>query len=392
MLLKFLAIVLQLKVVAYDANDMTMTPFQRKRGHDVRGVVALTLSPNKKYLAICDAARDGGYQITVHALESFQLIGRIGIHVHLPSSSDSNSSNNIIESEAKIFPCSFSGDSKHIITASRETLQVWTWDKEHLHRSVSCSSNTITRIQPAPNSSFLAPSSSSSCLFTTSGLGHLRAWHCSGANQQLTESAVMSSRNKEQHEHFLDHIWLPVSDTRTSKSYRLVVLARQSDTNSLKSNDGLQHVYTFKLCEMGQRPQFEPESIISVHASGSIVEAMAPFGSNFVLGGSAGFLCIYERNTDESQNPGTPFNCSKVLHCDENECFISLSVSQHSDEVVALSKSMRIFNVPMGDIQLEGTRMKDFLLPHHGPILSMDVCLSKPLVVTCGEDCSVRIW
>jgi len=68
-------------------------------------------------------------------------------------------------------------------------------------------------------------------------------------------------------------------------------------------------------------------------------------------------------------------------------------------QVVAYSKTMRLLSFPLGSIDMiEENEVEENFIDvspgglHQGAIIDLDICMQKPLIVTCGSDRTVRIW
>lgn len=115
------------------------------------------------------------------------------------------------------------------------------------------------------------------------------------------------------------------------------------------------------------------------------------YEGGFLAGGSKGRVVVYTMGSDERRVDYTLRN--RVIHADRrtNCCIKSMSVSFQTEEllVMALDNS-QLYSVHFhSDKEDAEPMMQNY---HSGAITGMDVCIRKPLVVTCGEDNSVRIW
>lgn len=84
---------------------------------------------------------------------------------------------------------------------------------------------------------------------------------------------------------------------------------------------------------------------------------------------------------------------------DEKETIASISVAQSDDRVYILMSDSSILSLPLSpqaqDQQAQqGEQTRTELLPpyHIGAVTGIDVAFRKQLIVTCGEDHSIRVW
>merc|ERR1719327_1649873 len=75
----------------------------------------------------------------------------------------------------------------------------------------------------------------------------------------------------------------------------------------------------------------------------------------------------------------------------------ALAVSISEEMLAVATSSSQLLQVSLSPSDIMKTTEEssfDYVLTsfHSGPILGLDVCVRKPLVVTCGIDKSVRVW
>ncbi|KFH01430.1 WD domain, G-beta repeat-containing protein [Toxoplasma gondii VAND] len=114
----------------------------------------------------------------------------------------------------------------------------------------------------------------------------------------------------------------------------------------------------------------------------------------FICGGEDATLHMYEKTDDdqykalmelrvERQNPGVRVT--------------SISLSPHEDSLCVCLSNSQLFQMSTKFPRKKGGDESQGLTYlhtpfHKGPILGLDVCELKPLIVTCGEDKSIRVW
>ncbi|KAL2916411.1 hypothetical protein HK105_204167 [Polyrhizophydium stewartii] len=112
------------------------------------------------------------------------------------------------------------------------------------------------------------------------------------------------------------------------------------------------------------------------------------FSSGLVVGLSTGVGVLFDK-TDDSYY----YKKSKEFLLEEAE-ISSIAMSPHEDSAVITMKNSQIYTITF-EADTKGEEIKSDRLAqsfHTGTILSMDVSISKPLLVTSGTDKSVRVW
>jgi len=120
--------------------------------------------------------------------------------------------------------------------------------------------------------------------------------------------------------------------------------------------------------------------------------AMARLKRGFLAASEGGYLTIF----DVSINPGK-FVQSKQVKLFGEEAPIpvhALSVDSSGEVAVVTLVNNRILTISLsnGDFITNGEEKPQIMPFHRGPILSCSTCCRKPLVATCGEDKTVRVW
>ncbi|CAE7411425.1 CFAP57 [Symbiodinium natans] len=135
----------------------------------------------------------------------------------------------------------------------------------------------------------------------------------------------------------------------------------------------------------------EPRSLLCV----------ASFSRGFIAGGEKGLVTFYERSDDAKEM----FRKAKEVKLDSAAALgstlavgaVTAMTVSPSEETVAIATStnqLLTFSLsPTDMLKAEDSTVEHALTSFHsGPIFGLDVCVRKPLAVTCGTDKSVRIW
>jgi WD40 repeat protein len=125
---------------------------------------------------------------------------------------------------------------------------------------------------------------------------------------------------------------------------------------------------------------------------------MVSAGKGFLLGGTLGFLALFEFTED----PGQPFDKTRTLQLGPSFPFRTLLSKPMSNQVYAVCDNQKLCHFTLGELStdMEGVEdepeevMKDVLQGgfHSGKILDLDTCVQKPIVATVGADRTLRIW
>ena len=361
-------------IVQLHINKGGLFFFEGKR-NGVQAVTAMALSPNHKYLAVCDLLRESTKVSIFGVISKRQIRGSLTHQILKLGGGGGN----------KIMSVGFSGDSKHLVAASRDLLVVWSWEKEKIVFTSALSGGEVTRVRCPFFSTALNP------FLSTSGLRHFRIW-APASHENFKQSMVMASQSKEQQNNFVDHVWLV---DKEDKIQRVAVVA---ETIKGKTNHGDWRVVIYQLAEeQTQRPKLEEQQMISLLSlKETIFLTISSFSSKlgFCVGGSNGYAFIYEKLHDKQGDPS--FSLTNTCQGDQ-ESFSSICPALDDDHMVLFSNTKRIVSWPLNSTDSSGSSdNNDFcdLIPrgHHGPILDMDQAVQRPIFATCGSDKTVRIW
>ncbi|KAJ3163963.1 Cilia- and flagella-associated protein 57 [Geranomyces variabilis] len=116
----------------------------------------------------------------------------------------------------------------------------------------------------------------------------------------------------------------------------------------------------------------------------------------FVSVGRTGTLDVYDRYSDDSNPMEVSFKLIRKIPVNE-DMHVRTIIGNAAEQVLILeAENGQIYRFNLTEQKgLKGEDPKFVPLgqPYHqGPIISIDVCIRKPLVVTCSADRSIRIW
>ena len=132
---------------------------------------------------------------------------------------------------------------------------------------------------------------------------------------------------------------------------------------------------------------FGPESI------GFAVHSILPQMKGFICGGDGGFVTIYEKVDDNKEF----YRKTREFATDDRSVRIrNMTLSPSEDNLLCTLDSCQILNLTLSSAEsMKGEEIKFENLTqsfHHGHIYGMDTCIRKPLIGTCSQDKSVRVW
>lgn len=323
------------------------------------GISCLAVSPNRKFLAVC---------------EKFQERGVCSIFdVNTGKRRRATLSYTAGEETTREFVCvAFSAENKFLITQGGPpdwTLVLWSWDKAaKAQGAVKVSNLTGSVIHEC---SFNPTDSSLVCVI---GDGVFKFFSLKEGSFKPIPNQLSKMREAA-NQNYVCHAWL--------HDDRLVVCSEAGE--ALLFDNGGEFKMTLP-CSPG-----EPRSLLTV----------AAFSKGFITGGEGGVIRVYERSIDAKE----VFRKAKEVRLDSADrggpvgfrsgAVVALAVSPSEETLAIATSSSQLLQLSLSpsDIMKEESAVDNILTSFHsGPILGLDVCVRKPLVVTCGTDKSVRIW
>lgn len=329
-------------VVIYNTEDKLMQFFP---GLDISlGITSIALSPLRRHLAVAERAEPAVV---------------IVYDTHTQRKKRMMSTPDVISTEYVSMAFAPGQENKYLITmggAPDWQLVYWQWERPRVLTFIQVSSGSLVY-----QISFNLLDHNNGIIVT--GQDVFR-WYKIQDNVFKPQATDIHSKPEQLGNNYLCHAWL--------KDGRLVVGNESGEILILDSN-----------CEyMGY---------IQIALEGFEVTSILYSERGFLVGGTKGRVLIFdslgdERKPDYKQRP-------RIIQTEKktNAKVKGLSLSFQTEEflVVVLDNS-QIYSIEFNSINEEA----DFLSQpfHSGAITGMDVCVRKPLVVTCGTDNTVRIW
>ncbi|KAG3110508.1 hypothetical protein PI124_g6033 [Phytophthora idaei] len=370
-------------LVIYNLETRVMEFFHHIR--HVNCIQSFQLSPNRELLAVAEVHQQGMGQIaacgaastttaTPLSISSFATSPLKGSNVALQTLLRDQETHALaiyklgtktrvrsipLPANSNVVSCSFSADNKFLAVledAPAHTVTYWKVSNSKLLASCKCPSRG-SRIHISPtNANFIS----------VSGPATLKYWVWTNNDFKISN---FLPQLKDQ-EHFVDHTWLKEHMIALSERGLLLCFRIALDG----CNADLVHS-----CRCHQPSHVR-------------MECVTTHGKGFVLGGSAGFFSIFEASDD----PKDPFPFVRSVSVGDI-AFDCIAVSPNSETIVACSKSRELVTFSMSAIDTgQEDRIEYCELIRHGhqigPVLQVDVCVQRPIVVTCGTDKTVRVW
>jgi WD40 repeat protein len=337
--------------ILYATDQKTQTRFfSGSEGSE--GISCLAVSPNRKFLAVCEKFQDRAICSVFDVNSGKRRRGTLSFP----------------DCDAKEFVyAAFSAENKFLITQGGPpdfTLVLWSWDKARPHGSVKVSNITGSTIHEC---SFNPQDSSLVCVVGDGVFKFFRLQEGTFKNipNQLSKLREASNQN------YVCHAWVHNQD-------RLVVCSESGDALVFDNGGEFKMVLPCSPQEMGS------------------MRCIASFSKGFVTGGDNGVIRVFELADDVKEM----YKNTKTIKIDGGNqntgSVTSLAVSISEEMLAVATSSSQLLQVSLSpsDIMKTDDSGFDYVLTsfHSGPILGLDVCVRKPLVVTCGIDKSVRVW
>ncbi|RHZ20981.1 hypothetical protein DYB37_001448 [Aphanomyces astaci] len=262
----------------------------------------------------------------------------------------------------------FSGDGKYLVGqggAPEWNLMLWSWEKAKVVTTFKAAAQYGSSIGQVD---FCPTDSNSLCV---SGNGTIKFF-------KVTDGQLRQQVNSLKREpgNFLCHTWL--SDDR-------VIAA--TITGELWLFESME----FRTVLSSSPTDGQYCSSLLAYSKGS--------RTRFVCGGSGGIVRIYEKSDDSREH----FKRTKVFSIDGNpQCIQHLAISPSEDTLICSLENNQLYMLTLSSTDILKEDAMNFELvstAFHRPgqngahiTGSLDTCIRKPLIVTCGVDKSVRVW
>lgn len=324
-------------VVTYNTEDKLMQFYSGSE--TTLGITCLALSPLRRYLAVAEKGDPATVRIfdTQNQRKKKDLI-----------------SEDVAVREYVAISFAPGQENKFLITLSGApdwSLIYWQWERPRALFIIPVSSGN-----PVAQLSF--NSNDHNHGIVALGLDLFR-WYKLTDGRLKVQCSDVHRKDPSVSSNYLSHCWL--SDNR------LVVGNEQGQLMLLDQN-----------CEYKTHTQLDKPGAVRC-----LVTSLA----GFFAGSDSGNVFRYEFITENT------LHCSRVISLSFSPAAsvvaLSLPPNIEEDLVVALSNS-QLYSVNLANEREAPTPLSNNF--HNGPITGLDICIRKPLIVTCGQDKWVRIW
>jgi len=336
-------------IVVYNTEDKSQ--YFYAGSENTKGISAISLSPNKGYIAICEKAEKA--QCSIYDTNTSRKRKTL-------TASDSNAQEFISVAFSPV------NERSHLITLSGEpdwTLMFWKWDKLKVQAMISVS-------VVGPEDGFLQCTFNPIdpyCIVITGG-GLYKYFRVKDTEIE-PDHTQLNNKDEGLSSEFTCHCW--------TNDGRIVACTSKGEIMLWEST--------------GEFNSFIPSSPVDeCH-----IVSVCPYARGFIVGGKDGKFFVFEKTNDMD----TPFKLMKAVSYKEpnNKSAISITsmaITSSEDTVYFTLENNQLMKL---SIALDGTdevEKFDHLIYdfHSGSVTGLDACIRKQLIATCSKDQSVRIW
>ncbi|KAL6752180.1 WD repeat domain 65-like protein [Haematococcus lacustris] len=307
------------------------------------GITALCVSANKKLLAV--AERSEKAMVTVYDL---QTLKRRKV---------------LVAADSKEYTSlAFSADGKMLLAqggAPEWNLVLWVWEKSKVAASIK---TTNQQSSPLHN---CAMSTGEGSLVSVVGHNIFKVFKYSDGAMKALNPAL----GKRDPGSITCQLWV-LGDVSDPKE-RLLLGTMDGEVLMLENGTDARAVFN---CDNG----------LAVHS-------LAAYSKGFVAGQEGGVVTIFEKDDKELYRRARAFSIEsnpvkvRYMAISPNEEHLVCSLENGQAYTLLLSNS-EIMKADEMNFDVMGTSN------HQGPVTGMDICVRKPLLVTCSTDKSIRFW
>ncbi|NXX79282.1 CFA57 protein, partial [Urocolius indicus] len=348
-----------------------------------RGVQALAVSPNRRFLAASEAVQDQPvltvYELSVPArrrrtLAAAQLPQRVAVSL------------------------AFSPDCRYLAAATAPPgghLTYWLWDKQRLMAEVRMEAAGSGFCQVS-----FSPQDNTQVCITGNGFFKLFKYSEGTLKQMNLE--------KSEPQNYLCHAWLAeeevICGTDTGKLFLF-------ETGELRWETSVEYRKNPSELDDETTKEFESSDIsyaLASEDSGSQrdclpqISAVAAYSKGFACSPSPGVVVLFEKTKEkqvykESKEiwlPQDPLSTEPKKSSKQDIIWICFSPSEETMVVNTDKNQLYMFTKDSTSLTEEKTAYFVYLnFPlHSASITGLDICIWKPILATCSLDRSVRIW
>ncbi|XP_060062057.1 cilia- and flagella-associated protein 57 isoform X2 [Erinaceus europaeus] len=360
-----------------------------------QGMLALSISPNRRYLAISETVQDKPI-ITIYELSSIPCRKRKIL-------------NNFDFPVMKFTSMAFSPDSKYLLTQTsppESNLVYWLWEKQKVMAIIRIDGQNNTVYQVSFN-----PQDNTQVCVTGNGMFKLLRF------SEGTLKQINFQRGEPQN--YLAHSWVSddkiIVGTDTGRLFLFESGDQRWETNIMVKESTSDQKTTKMIQESDSLIEFPTisspvpsyEQLVttsSSHAQLSMpqVFAIAPYSKGFACSAGPGRVLLYEkleekdvyRESKDIRIPEDP-QSSDPSQSDKQDV-LCMCFSPSEETLIASTCKNQLYIITMSLIEIskgEPAHFEYLMHPlHSASITGLATCIRKPLIATCSLDRSVRIW
>jgi len=143
------------------------------------------------------------------------------------------------------------------------------------------------------------------------------------------------------------------------------------------------------------RDSGEFKSVLHDSPTGVNIVSCATHNRGFIVGGACGEIIVFNKQ-DDMENP---FRLDKKFvntiekATIEKAAITSLAINSTEDVFFITANNLLRKLVNALEITDEDLKVQDVICDFHSAkITGLDICIRKPLIVTCSEDRTIRVW
>ncbi|XP_043941309.1 cilia- and flagella-associated protein 57 [Protopterus annectens] len=335
------------------------------------GMQALAISPNHRYLAVAEKGSDKA-TVTVYDLQIIPSKKRKVLSV----------SDFAVQEFVSL---AFSPDSRYLITQTGQpewTLVYWMWDKQKVMATAKTGSST----NPVTQVSFNPQDNTQLCV---TGNNVFRLYRYAEATLKQTSFQKMEGQN------FLCHAWVSedhvIAGTEAGKLYLFESADVRWEMNLRQESSPHD---TSRTAEHSER-----ESQLTLLPR---VTALVTYSKGFACSAGPGTVILFEKTEEkEFYRKNREIRIPQDQHSydpaqSELQEITTLCVSPSEETLLASTNQSQLYSISFSSAEMGKGDQAHFehltYSFHSNAIMSLDVCVWKPLAVTCSIDRSVRVW
>jgi len=365
------------QMVRYRLDDMPQKFVANHNQQTNKGIAsAIAVTSTRRHLAVAETLSDGNHPHIIiydlmHDSSKRQRVLNMPLEVNF----------------REIVSLDFSPDGKYLIAqggAPDWIVCMWLWEKNKLV-------STIKTTNPAGNKiSQISFNPYDSTQVAVTGDHIFKYLRFTEGNLKQMGTQKIDPKN------YTAHCWL---------SSEKLVLACENGRAYIVENGDVKETINLDDSDVraasAQSRQSENSDFDHRQSVGGSVKAvaLATVGSGFAVSNNQGMTYFFE--AEENKTHANTYHLAKKIviedkNLDKKDYIIRLTASPANELLVGLSEDRSLYQFSLATAHLESGQESSWEVlgsgSHSGPILDLSVCSRKPLVGTCGQDNTLKIW